>query len=75
MRHVPFMDSTGVKNLRNLIDRAQKRGIQTILSGVNKHVRDELEKFGVDKELGQEYILPHITPALAKAREVLEKKQ
>lgn len=71
MRNVPFMDSTGVKNLRNLIERAQKRGIQTILSGVNQNVRAELKKFGVDKELGEEFIQPHITPALAKAREVL----
>lgn len=71
MRSVPFMDSTGIKNLRNLCERAKMRGIQTILSGVNDNVRAELVKFGVDKEIGEEFILPHITPALAKAKELL----
>jgi len=71
MRNVPFMDSTGIKNLRNLCDRARLRGIRTILSGVNDNVREELVKYGVDKELGEENIQPNIVPALARAREIL----
>ncbi|MBQ0127798.1 MAG: sulfate permease [Bacteroidales bacterium] len=75
MRNVPFMDSTGIKNLRNLCDRASRRGIQTILSGVNDNVRSELTKFGLDRELGEENIQPNIIPALARAREILALKQ
>ncbi len=74
MRNVPFMDTTGIKNLRNLCDRARLRGIRTILSGVNSKVESELIKFGVDQEIGREYILPHISLALEKAREVLDEK-
>lgn len=71
MRKVPFMDSTGVKNLRNLCDRIEKRGMRVILSGVTGNVRATLHKFGVDKEIGEEYIFPHIIPALEKAREIV----
>lgn len=71
MRHVPFMDSTGVNNLKNLIERNQKRGIQIILSGVTPDVRDTLHQFGLDKVLHEEYIQPHIIPALEKAKSVL----
>lgn len=73
MRKVPFIDSTGINNLRNLYQRTRKRGIIVILSGVNDSVRATLEKFGVDKELGSEFICPHIVPALAKANEELAK--
>lgn len=71
MRSVPFMDSTGIKNLRSLTQRASGRGITTILSGVNENVRKELEKFGVDKEIGVGNIKPHITPALERAKEII----
>ena len=73
MRKVPFIDSTGINNLRNLYQRTRKRGIIVILSGVNDGVRATLEKFGVDKELGTDFICPHIVPALAKANEELAK--
>ncbi len=72
MRKVPFIDSTGVKNLRNLCDRTRKRGIQVILSGVTDDVLATLHKFGVDKEIGKEYIFPHISLALAKANSIAD---
>ena len=73
MRKVPFIDSTGVNNLRNLCERTRKRGVTVILSGVTDKVRASLEKFGVDKEIGAENIFPHIIPALAKATELARK--
>lgn len=72
MRKVPFIDSTGVKNLRNLCERTGKRGIRVILSGVNDNVMASLHKFGLDEEIGTEYIFPHIVPALAKANQILK---
>ena len=70
MRKVPFIDSTGINNLRNLCERTRKRGVTVILSGVTDKVRASLEKFGVDKEIGAENIFPHIVPALNKASEL-----
>ena len=72
MRKVPFIDSTGINNLRNLCERTRKRGVTVILSGVTDKVRETLVKFGVDKEIGADNIFPHIVPALAKAKELSE---
>ena len=72
MRKVPFIDSTGVNNLRNLCERTKKRGVTVILSGVTEEVHASLKKFGVDKEIGTENIFPHIIPALAKAEELVK---
>jgi SulP family sulfate permease len=73
MRKVPFIDSTGINNLRNLCERTRKRGVTVILSGVTEKVQRSLEKFGVDKEIGSENIFPHIVPALSKATELVKK--
>ena len=70
MRKVPFIDSTGVNNLRSLCERTRKRGVTIILSGVTEKVLATLQKFGVDKEIGEENIFPHIVPALKKAAEL-----
>ena len=72
MRKVPFIDSTGINNLRNLCERTKKRGVTVILSGVTDKVLASLEKFGVDKEIGSENIFPHIVPALNKAKELVK---
>ena len=73
MRRVPFIDSTGVNNLRSLCERTRKRGVTVILSGVTEKVQASLEKFGVDKEIGVDNIFPHIVPALEKAAEIVKK--
>lgn len=73
MRKVPFIDSTGVKNLRHLCDMARQRGLQVVLSGVQPEVMSTLEKFGIDKELGREHIFDNIVPALAYANDLADK--
>ncbi|MBQ7019020.1 MAG: sulfate permease [Bacteroidales bacterium] len=73
MRKVPFMDSTGLNNLRSLWKRSQKDNVQIILSGVNDNVLSYLNKVGFTQELGKEYIFPHIIPAVAKANELSAK--
>ena len=72
MRKVPFIDSTGVNNLRNLCERTSKRGVTVILSGVTDKVYETLKKFGVDEEIGNENIFPHIVPALERANELVK---
>ena len=73
MRKVPFMDSTGVNNLRSLCKRTRKRGVTVLLSGVNEKVLESLAKFGVDQEIGKENIFPNISPALERATEIAKK--
>ena len=71
MRKVPFIDSTGVNNLRNLWMRSEKDGIVVILSGVKDEVYETLNKFGLVEEIKKEHIYSHIIPALAKANELV----
>ena len=70
MRKVPFIDSTGQNNLRNLWKRAQGENVQIILSGVTEKVHASLRKSGFANEIGEQYIFPHIIPALDKATEL-----
>ena len=74
MRKVPFIDSTGVHNLENLIKLSKKDKIQILLSGVNEQVHDVLNKVGIEKELGIENVCKNINEALARAEVILSKK-
>ena len=71
MRKVPFVDSTGIHNLKNLCIMSQREGIQIVLSGVNPSVHAVLVKSGFNELVGEENICSHINIALAKARETL----
>lgn len=75
MRRVPFIDSTGLNNLRNLWKRSRKERIQIILSGVNSQVFESMSKAGFVGEIGREYIFPHIQLALDKANEIVRKSE
>ena len=71
MRRVPFIDSTGIHNLANLIDMNHKDGIHVILSGVTPKVHSQLEKAHFYDKLNPDHICPHIDIALSKANELL----
>ena len=71
MRRVPFVDSTGMHNLENLINMSHHDGIHVILSGVNPKVHEVLMRNGFDTIVGEQNIQPHIDLALDRAREVL----
>jgi SulP family sulfate permease len=73
MRKVPFIDSTGIHNLANLIEMNHEEGINVILSGVTPKVHSQLEKAGFYDKMNPDHICPHIDVALAKAREFLAK--
>lgn len=75
MRKVPFIDSTGLNNLRNLWKRSKKEKIQVILSGVNDQVFDTLFKSGFLLEIGRDNVFPHITMAMEKATQIVSKEE
>ena len=67
LRKVPFIDATGLTNLRNFIRRAQSKQIHIILSGANKTVFDAMKKNGLFDVVGEENVCPDIHCALKKA--------
>lgn len=71
MRRVPFIDSTGIHNLSNLIEMNHKQGTHIILSGVNPKVHEQLQKSGFYSIMDSKHICPHIDVALERAREFL----
>lgn len=74
LRRVPFMDSTGMNNLRSFINRTQKDGITVILSAPIKPVYDDLVKNNIDQLVGQENMCPDVFEAIKQAEVLLQKK-
>lgn len=68
MRKVPFIDSTGIHNLKNLCTKSQKKNIKIILSGVNERVQVALEKANFNELIGKENICSNINEALEVAK-------
>ncbi len=70
MRHVPFIDSTGIHNLETLIKSSQKEGIQIVLSGVQPNVQTALEKSDIINLIGEKNICDHISKAVVLANHI-----
>lgn len=67
MRRVPFIDATGLNNLETLCSNSRKEKIQIILSGVNKDVREKIEKSSIPEIIGSENICDNIHLAVEQA--------
>lgn len=72
LRHVPFMDSTAVRNLRILLDTTRAEGTKLILSGVRPEVHRTLQSTGIADLLGESYICSHIHQALSVAEQYIQ---
>ncbi|WP_167618288.1 SulP family inorganic anion transporter [Maribellus sediminis] len=70
MRHVPFIDATGLNNLKSVIRELKHGQTTVILSGVNRDVLKDLEKGGISELLGKDMILSSFDIALKKAGEI-----
>ena len=72
MRRVPFIDSTGIHNLRTLCEMSRHEGTHVVLSGVTPNVYAVLEHAGMCTLLGREYVCPNINVALDRAAELVK---
>lgn len=71
MRHVPFIDATGIHRLKQIVTSFRHQGVTTILSGVNRSVRGELLRAGLYSVIGKENVLDNISVSIERAKEVL----
>jgi SulP family sulfate permease len=71
LRHVPMIDAAGLHALEVLEEKLKNQDSVLILSGVNKNVRNYIQKSGLDKQIGETNIVDHIDKALARAKECL----
>ncbi len=68
MRHVPFIDSTGLHNLSEALKILKDSGIKVILSGVNKKVKEDLNKSDIFDIVGREFVFESFDKALEEAQ-------
>ncbi len=73
MRHVPFVDSTGLKNLKDALKILKDSGTKIILSGVNETVFNDLEKGEIVKIVGAKCIFSTFDLAVEAAKSGIEK--
>jgi len=71
MRHVPFIDSTGIHNLREAIKALKESGIKIVLSGVNEIVRKDLDKSRLSFLVGKANICSTFDLALERANKII----
>lgn len=72
MRHVGFIDQTGLHNLEEVIKILQNKNITVILSGVNAEIQEEFRKFKMDKIIQEALIFDSFRNAILKACEILD---
>ncbi len=75
MRRVPFMDSSALYNLKNLVVLNAREGVRVVLSGVSPQVLQTLEKAGLLAQLGPENVLGNIHAALRRARDIMAEEE
>ncbi|MDU5215856.1 MAG: SulP family inorganic anion transporter [Veillonella parvula] len=72
---VPFVDLTGLRILRGIIEELQKRGIEVLLSDVNYDIRREMYKSDFLDILGRHHMYRQFESALHKAEHDLALKE
>lgn len=75
MRHVPFVDLTGIKNIKSTISLLKKEGIVIILSGVNEQVKREFVRHSIISMVGAENVTNTFEDAMLNAKNYIEKNQ
>ncbi len=68
MRHVPFIDLTGIKNLKEAVSALQDAGTRVVLSGVQPSVKNDFGKHGVFQIIKKEQLFSTFEEALAFAK-------
>ena len=71
MRHVGFIDLTGLHNLQETIRLLQNKKIRVILSGVNPEIQEKFKKFKLTELVHEDFIFDSFRKATIKACELL----
>lgn len=71
MRHVPFIDASGISSLAAICRDMQSKGVLVLLSGANRDVRKELLNAGIYRLVGRHNIHGSIELAISRAKELL----
>ncbi|QSZ42603.1 sulfate permease [Sulfurimonas aquatica] len=75
MRYVPYIDAAGLHALEILHERLTKQQTVLILSGVGPEVQSHIVKASLNRLIGNENIVDHISKALTRASQITDKTQ
>ena len=73
MRHVPFIDSTGMHNLMDVLKDMAHSNIQVFISGVKPEVRKDLDRNNIAGIIGEGHIFDSFSKAVEHANIYLER--
>lgn len=71
MRHVPFVDHTGLENLKDVAKLLKDSNVAIILSGVNESVLKDFEKHQLISLIGQDNIHDSFEKAINHSKQIL----
>lgn len=72
LRHVPFIDATGLQVLEEAVEDLQRRGVRVMLAEVNGRVYRKLGRIGLVDKLGRKNIAQSLIVLLERARGIVE---
>ena len=72
MRHVSFIDQTGLHNLKDTINILKNKNINVILSGVNSDIQEEFVKFQLTDLVSEKLIFDNFNDAVKEACNILD---
>ncbi len=73
MRSVPAIDVTALRALRDMVERAEKKGVTVVFSHVNAQPRHMMEKADFVTLVGTDNFQPNIDAALDRAEKLINK--
>jgi SulP family sulfate permease len=68
MRKVPLIDASGLHALKLFQEKCKQRGIAFLLSGVQKPVKDSMQRSGIVDEIGEDHFFSNLNQALDYCR-------
>jgi len=73
LRHVPVMDSTGIRALKEFVKKSHKGHIHLMISGIQKQPLEALKASELYQLIGPENFFDTIEDAIQKSRQILGK--
>ena len=74
MRHVPALDSTGMRSLRDVVGRTRNDGTVVIISEAQAQPLAALRSSVTIDEIGADNVVASLDAAFARAKEVLSRR-
>ena len=75
MRHVPFIDATGVYWLKEVIKKFSEEQTTILLSGLSAPVKEDLIRAGVHMLIDEKNMLDNVNASIKRAQELLVDKK